>query len=150
MTTTTDSRTIGPANDATWHWAWLTGRVLLAILFVVSGLLKLAFHAPIAGAIASKGLPAADALAWGVAVFEIVAAGMLVFGVRLVETTVALAAWCLVTGLMFHQFWAVQDPMAQQAELFNFLKNLALVGGLLIVARTAAINAKRKRQDVRR
>lgn len=127
-----------PMGTQDWNWMSISGRVLLAFLFLLSGLLKLAFHDPIAGAIASKGLPAADTIAWAVALFEVAAAVLLAFGVRLRETAIALALWCLVTGLMFHRFWAVQDPAAQQAELFNFLKNVALFGALLIVARVGS------------
>ena len=117
-------------------WAWPTGRVLIALLFLVSGGLKIAFHPPIAGAIASKGLPAADLVAWAAALFEIGAALLLVFGMRLFETALALAAWCTLTAVMFHQFWAATG-MEQQNQFSNFLKNVALIGALLIVARDA-------------
>ena len=119
-----------------WAWAWPTGRVLMALLFLVSGVLKLAFHDPIAGAIASKGVPLADVVAWAAALFEIAAALLLIFGVRLFETALALAAWCGLTALLFHQFWAATG-MDQQNQFANFLKNVALVGALLIVARDA-------------
>ena len=121
---------------ATWAWAWPAGRVLLALLFLISGALKLGFHAPIAGAIASKGVPAADLVAWLVAAFEIAAAVMLAFKIRLFETALALAAWCLLTALMFHAFWAATG-VDQQNQFTNFLKNIALVGAFLIVAADA-------------
>ena len=119
-----------------WQWAWPTGRVLIAMLFLVSGGLKIAFHAAIAGAIASKGLPGADLVAWAAALFEISAALLLVFGVWLFETALALALWCALTAVMFHQFWAATG-IEQQNQFSNFLKNVALLGALLIVARDA-------------
>ena len=119
-----------------WRWAWPTGRVLIGLLFLVSGGLKFAFHGPIAGAIASKGVPLADVVAWAAAIFEVGAALLFIFGIRLFETALALAFWCALTALIFHQFWAATG-MQQQAELSNFLKNIALIGALLIVARDA-------------
>jgi hypothetical protein len=32
-----------------------------------------------------------------------------------------------------HNFWAIADPMQQAAEMGNFLKNVALLGGTLMV-----------------
>ena len=120
----------------TWQWAWPAGRVLIAILFLVSGGVKIVFHGAIAGAITYKGLPGADLVAWAAALFEIGAALLLMFGVRLFETALALALWCALTAVMFHKFWAA-NGIEQQNQFSNFLKNVALVGALLIVARDA-------------
>jgi putative oxidoreductase len=109
----------------------------MAILFLVSGLLKLAFHAPIAGAIASKGLPAADLAAWGSALLEIGAAGALIIGRQVRPAALILAGWSVLTAVMFHDFWAYQG-MEQQMQMSNFLKNIALVGGLLVIAHVAS------------
>ena len=119
-----------------WQWAWPTGRALIGLLFLVSGGLKFAFHGAIAGAVTSKGVPLADLVAWVAAMFEVGAALLFIFGIRLFETALALAFWCALTALMFHQFWAATG-MQQQAEFSNFLKNIALIGALLIVARNA-------------
>jgi putative oxidoreductase len=39
-----------------------------------------------------------------------------------------------VAGAIFHSFWTVSDAMQYANELNHFLKNVAIVGGLLIVA----------------
>ena len=121
-------------------WAWPTGRVLMALLFLVSGLLKFAFALAIAGAIASKGLPGGLPLAYAIGAFEVIAAGLLIAGVRVFEVALALAAWSLLTALTFHQFWAATG-MEQQNQMANFLKNIALVGGLLVIAYEAPSRA---------
>ncbi|QYE36362.1 DoxX family protein [Polymorphobacter sp. PAMC 29334] len=117
-------------------WAWPTGRILMALLFGISGLLKFAFHAPIAGAIASKGLPVPDLLAWGAALLECAGAAALVLGFRLRATAAVLAIWSLLTAILFHAFWAAQG-MEQQTQLASFLKNIAIIGGLMVVAYAA-------------
>ena len=43
----------------------------------------------------------------------------------------ALAAFLLVSGVTFHDFWAVDDPEEQQAEMTNFLKNAFGAGAAL-------------------
>jgi len=49
------------------------------------------------------------------------------------QAVVALAAFSLLAGFIFHNFWAVPQP-EQMAQQINFMKNLAIAGGMLVVA----------------
>jgi putative oxidoreductase len=99
------------------------GRLMIALLFLVSGANKLMDLAGTNAMIESVGLP--GGLAILVALFEIVAGLMLVFGVVTRATAVLVAGFCLVSAFFFHNNLA--DPM-QSAML---LKNVAIAGGLL-------------------
>ena len=99
------------------------GRVLLALLFLVSGINKIADIGGTAALLSSAGLPAN--FAWPVALFELVAGLALLLGVLTRLVSLLLAAFCLATAFFFHNNFV--DPM--QAALL--LKNLAIAGGLL-------------------
>jgi putative oxidoreductase len=99
------------------------GRLMIALLFLVSGANKLMDLAGTNAMIESVGLP--GGLAVLVGLFEVVAGLALVFGVATRTTAVVLAAFCLVAAFFFHN--DVTDPM-QSAML---LKNVAIAGGLL-------------------
>jgi putative oxidoreductase len=99
------------------------GRLLIALLFIVSGANKLMDIGGTQAMIAAAGLPAG--LAIPTALFELVAGLALVFGVVTRLFALLLALFCLATAFFFHNNFV--DPV-QAAAL---LKNLAIAGGLL-------------------
>lgn len=111
----------------------LAGRVLIAMLFVPSGVSKLLGFAGIAGYIASKGVPLPQVCA-AIAVAAELGLGLLVlFGWRARHAAVGLSIFVAVITPIFHNYWDL--PQAQsmvQRQLFN--KNVAIVGGLLLLA----------------
>ena len=110
----------------------LIGRIFLAVIFLVSGFGKIAGFAGVAGAIASKGLPAAQVFAALTIVIEVGAGLMLIAGWKARWAAMLLAVFTAIVTFFFHNFWAV--PEAQKMmEQIQFMKNLALIGGLLMV-----------------
>ena len=105
--------------------AALIGRILLAVIFVVSGIGKMIDPAPAAGMMASVGLPAN--MAMGVGIFELVAGLLLAIGLMTRLVSIGLFAYIGLTILFFHN--ALADP----AQQVNALKNLAIMGGMLMV-----------------
>lgn len=99
------------------------GRVLLALVFVISGAMKLTDIPGTGAYMASVGMP--SSLALPAALFEIIGGLMIVFGVFTRLTALAFAVFCLLTALLFHRETA--DPM-QAAMAF---KNIAIAGGFL-------------------
>lgn len=99
------------------------GRVLIALLFIVSGINKVADLSGTQAMLAGVGLPANFAV--GVAIFEVIAGLALVFGVLTRLFALVLAAFCVITAFIFHNQF--MDPV--QAAML--LKNLAVAGGLL-------------------
>jgi len=55
---------------------------------------------------------------------------------RLAST--ALAASLIPTTLAGHRFWEIEDPRERSDQLIHFLKNLGLLGGLIIAAADTA------------
>ncbi len=85
----------------------------------MSGALKLVFHGAISGVIAAKGAPMSEVVALLVGAFEVGGAVLLSTNIRLVEVSLALGAWSLLTAMMFHDFWNTVG-MDQQMQLANF------------------------------
>jgi putative oxidoreductase len=99
------------------------GRIMLALIFIVSGAMKLTDISGTGQYMASAGLPAN--LALPAALFELIGGIMIVLGIFTRLTALVFAAFCLLTALMFHRETA--DPMQAAAAM----KNIAIAGGFL-------------------
>lgn len=110
----------------------LFGRILLGVIFLLSGIGKIGGFAGVAGYMASKGLPAAQLLLVLTIIVEIGGGLSLILGWGARIGAIVLALFVLAAGLIFHQFWAADA--ATQANQFNhFMKNIAIMGGMLYV-----------------
>lgn len=105
--------------------AAILGRLLLALIFAISGIQKIVDPAPAAQMLQSTNLPAYLAMPTGV--FELIAGLLLAIGLATRLVSVLLAGFVALTIFFFHNQFA--DP----AEATAALKNLAMVGGLLMV-----------------
>ncbi len=103
--------------------AAIIGRVLIAIIFIVSGIGKLADPAGTSQMLGSVGL--SPALAVPIGLFELVAGLMLAAGFAVRLVSIALFVFVALATLFFHNRFT--DPM--QAAMA--MKNLAIMGGLM-------------------
>jgi putative oxidoreductase len=110
----------------------LAGRILLAALFLISGIGKIGGFAGTAGYMASKGLPMVNVLVAISIVVEIGAALMIIAGFKARLGATALLLWMIPVTFIFHNFWALPDGQ-QMIEQINFMKNLGLMGGMLYI-----------------
>ena len=79
------------------------------------------------------GLPLATLAAIIAVVVELFAGLALLVGYRIKLAAVVLAVFTLVATVLFHNFWAMPADQAYMQQLM-FMKNIAIVGGLLLVA----------------
>lgn len=105
-----------------------TGRVLIAAIFVMSGLNKIANPDATIGYIASAGLPFAPAALIAAALIEVGGGLALIAGFRTRPVALALAGFSVIAALAFHA------NLADQNQFIHFFKNVAMAGGLLQVA----------------
>ncbi len=115
----------------------LIGRVLLALMFVLSGLGKLGNIEGAAGTIASGGLPMAAALAVIVGLLELFGGLAIMVGFHARWAALALGLFTVVASLLFHNFWAMPADKAFMQQLM-FMKNLSVAGGMFVVAALGA------------
>lgn len=119
----------------------LLGRILLAVIFLLSGFGKLTAITGTAGYFGSLGLPAPTATAVIVGLIELLGGLAIVVGFQTRIVAWVLAIFTVATALVAHTGWA------DQSQMINFLKNLAIAGGFIALANAGAgslsIDAKR-------
>jgi putative oxidoreductase len=112
--------------------AALVGRILLAVIFIMSGFGKITGFEGTAGYIASKGLPMAQVVTVLTIAIELGGGILLAIGYKARWAGLMLAVFTLLAALIFHNFWAA-DAAAKMDQQIHFLKNLAIAGGMLMV-----------------
>jgi len=133
---------LNPAQDA----LSLVGRALLALLFVPAGWSKIAGFAGVAGYIASRGVPLPEVCAALAIATELGLGLLLLVGWQARWAALGLAIFVAVITPVFHNFWAMPEAQVMMQKQ-AFYKNIAVVGGLLVVA---AFGAGRFSLDGRR
>jgi len=87
---------------------------------------------------ASQGVPLASIAVPLSGVLAIVGGLSILLGYR-----ARIGAWLIVLFLvavtpMMHKFWTVTDPMMQQMQMIMFMKNVAMLGGALLISQLGA------------
>ena len=108
----------------------LGGRILIALIFVISGLNKIGAIEGTQGYMEAMGVP--GALIYPTILFEVGAGLAIVIGYQTRVVALALAGFCLVTAFIFH------NDLADQTQFVMFMKNVAMAGGFLFLARDGA------------
>ncbi|MFT4054941.1 MAG: DoxX family protein [Novosphingobium sp.] len=125
--TTIDTTPAAPATGANTLEAWLplVGRVLIAAIFILSGLSKIADPAGSMAYIASVGLPLPAVALAGAIIVELVGGTLLISGYKVRAVASVIALFSLATAVFFH------NNLADQNQFIHFFKNIAIAGGLL-------------------
>ena len=103
----------------------LGGRILLASLFLISGVGKISAYSATAGFMASVGVP--GALLPVVIAVEVLGAAAIIVGWQTRIVAFLLAGFSLLSALIFH------NDFANQIQMVMFLKNVSIAGGLLLL-----------------
>ena len=113
-------------------WLLAVGRVLLSLIFILSGLGKIPHFHDVAGMMAGKGIPLAGVALAITLLIEIGGGLLLLTGFKAKYAALVIFLWLIPVTLVFHHFWGIPAEQ-QQDQMVNFLKNVAIMGGLLIV-----------------
>jgi len=120
----------------------LAARILLALLFLLSGLNKIAQYSGTAGYMESAGVPAM--LLPAVIALEALGALAIIVGWKTRVVALLLAIYTVVAGLIFHS--KLGDPN----QLAHFLKNLSIAGAFLLLVVNGAGPLSMDRRAMRR
>jgi putative oxidoreductase len=111
----------------------LSGRVLVSVIFVLSGLTKIVDWNSNAQYMASAGLPLIPLLLIAASITEVAGGLSVLLGWKARWGALLLFLYLIPVTLIFHNFWDYSG-IEMQTQLVNFLKNLSIMGGLLLVA----------------
>jgi putative oxidoreductase len=113
-------------------FAHLAGRILLALIFILSGIGKISDPAGTAGFMESMGVP--GLLVWPTIALEILGGIAIVIGFQTRIAAFALAAFSIAAAVIFHH------NFSDQMQMIMFLKNFSIAGGLLLLAASGAMS----------
>jgi putative oxidoreductase len=116
--------------------ARVAARALMALIFLVAGVRKAMAYGATLGYFKSLGLPLPELVLPLTIALEIGGAIALVAGWRLRWVGPVMALFTFGTALAAHRFWEAPDAQ-YAAQLNNFLKNVAMVGGFVLVTLSA-------------
>ena len=111
----------------------LTGRILLALIFITSGFSKIGGFDGTVGYIASKGLPMPAVIAALTILVELGGGLAIALGFMTRWAALALALFTLLAAVIFHTYWAVPAEQVMMQQI-NFWKNVSIAGGFLALA----------------
>ncbi len=104
----------------------LIGRIMLALIFILAGVGKITDPAGTIGYMQSAGLP--GILLWPTIALEVIGGVCMAIGYKTRLAAFALAAFSIVAAVLFH------SNFADQIQMILFLKNIAMAGGLMLLA----------------
>jgi uncharacterized membrane protein YphA (DoxX/SURF4 family) len=140
-------------GDLIVNYIPLAARVCLSLIFLYGGIKNLTGFSDTQQMIAQKGLPLPSLMLLGNIVCQLIGAISLLLGYKIRWGAIVLILFLIPTTLVFHDFWA--NPK----ETIAFVKNVGLIGGLLMVyyagagpisldARTSASNGFKRSSEL--
>lgn len=109
----------------------LVGRLLFGGFFLISGVRHLTDAEAMSQYAESQGVPAPKLAVLGTGLLLIAGASSVLVGVYPRIGLAALALFLVGVSPVMHAFWRVEDPQQRANEQTQFLKNAALLGGVL-------------------
>ena len=107
--------------------AALVGRIMIALIFLQSGIEKFVHYSGTLGYMTKAGLPFPELLLVASGVVETLCAVAIIAGWKARWAALALVVWMIPVTLVFH------NPAAGQDAAIHFMKNVAITGGLLVL-----------------
>ena len=115
-----------------YNIAFLIGRVIVGGFFLMNAFNHFAQFNMMTGYAKSKGVPAPALAVGGSGVLLFLGGLSLLLGYHPTIGAALLVTFLLGVSFGIHNFWTVQDQQAKQVEMTNFLKNMAILGLLLM------------------
>jgi len=126
------------------HAITLIARIMLSLVFILSGANCLIGWGQAANRMAAKGMDLrgvlgsggtvlVHAMLAGTVVLLLIGGLSVLLGLRARWGAVVLIAFLVPATLIFHNFWTLGADSARQVEMVSFMKNLGLIGGLMMI-----------------
>jgi putative oxidoreductase len=112
----------------------LLGRTLLGLYFLVFGALKVPTYFDTLSLMISKGVPLSGVLLPITIIVHVLAGFFLIIGQNLRISSLLLVGLTIFINIFIHDFWNLTGDPSQAHEAQNFIKNLGIIAGLLVLA----------------
>jgi putative oxidoreductase len=126
----------------------LIGRILMSPLLLTSGFFKITAYSTMVGYATAMGVPMAKIGIIVAAALELLGGLAILIGLQVRVVSWILFVYLIPVTFLFHGFWSAERPQ-QQNLMYHFLKNLAIMGGMLLLAANGAgaysVDASRKK-----
>jgi putative oxidoreductase len=110
------------------------GRIFLIMIFLMSAVgNKIPNFKATADYMSSEGVPAPSFLLLGAIVFLLAGGISILIGYKARIGAALLLLFLVLASYWFHDFWTFEDPQQQQMQMISFMKNLGLMGAMLII-----------------
>ena len=110
------------------------GRILLCTIFVLSAAgNKIPNFGGVARVMAAKGIPAPQFMLVGAIAFLIVGSASVIVGYKARIGAALLLVFLVLATYFFHDFWKQSEPQAAQEQMIQFMKNLSMMGAMLLI-----------------
>ena len=116
------------------NFYFLLGRFLLGIYFIIPGLSKIFDYSAVLSLMILKGIPLSVIALPLTICLQIFFGALLVLGKNLRLSALILFCLTILINFFIHNFWALNGDPSQAHETQNFVKNLAIAAGLLVLA----------------
>lgn len=112
---------------------FLIGRIIFGGYFIYNAYNHLAHHKNLIGYAKMKGVPMPSTAVFLSGLIMLLGGLSVVFDVRMVLGLWLIIIFLIPTTFMMHAFWKEKDPSTKMSENIAFMKNMALVGGSLMM-----------------
>lgn len=112
----------------------VAGRFLLGLYFLVPGLMKFAAPDIHVALMQMHNVPLAEPLMWVAAIANVAGGLLLISGRHVCLTALGFVVYVLLVNVMLHDFWNNHPGVSSERETQNFIKNLGILAGLLVLA----------------
>lgn len=110
------------------------GRVMLSTIFLMSAVgNKIPNFNQVAGYMASEGVPAAHLMLVGAILVLLVGSLSVIVGYKARVGATLLLIFLVLATYFFHDYWAFEDAAEKQQQMIQFMKNMALMGAMLLI-----------------
>ena len=111
------------------------GRILIGIYFLLPGIAKVFLFSANLEVVIAKEVPFPTFSLSVVAMAQIIYGSYIIFGKHLRISSIALAITTLLINFYIHDFWNLTGDPSQAHETQNFVKNIGILAGLLILSK---------------
>jgi len=123
------------SSGAVRDFAVLVGRVMIGLIFVLSGWPKLLHYQASVAGLTQRGIP--EFLAYLGPPVEFFGGVAVLIGLATPYAALLMLAFTIIATATSHRFWEFTDPAQYRAQNTNFWKNVSMRGGMLLLYVTA-------------